>query len=131
MRVLDVGNCSFDHQSIKRLLTQAFPNAEVHRAHSSTEAEQAIASQPFDLVLVNRKFDRDGSDGMAWIQALRLASPSLAVALISNYPEYQKQAQEWGAIPGFGKSEISDSSLPARLSQAVAQFRENQTTPKS
>lgn len=131
MRVLDVGNCSFDHQSIKQLLTRTFSNVEVHRAHSSIEAEQSIAAHPFDLILVNRKFDRDGSDGMAWIQALRRASPSIAVALISNYPEYQKQAQEWGAIPGFGKSEISDPSLPERLSQAVAQFQANQTTPKS
>jgi CheY-like chemotaxis protein len=115
-RVLDVGNCSYDHGSIRRLLEERF-QAEVVQQHHRADAIQALKRGRFDLVLVNRVFDRDGDDGMELIRTIK-SDPALAetpVMLISNYEQYQKQAMEAGALPGFGKSALSSPETAERL----------------
>ena len=63
-RMLDVGNCDLDHGSIRNLVQRHF-GAEVVRVHGSDDALAALRAGPFNLVVVNRKLDRDGSDGLA------------------------------------------------------------------
>jgi hypothetical protein len=54
-RVLDVGQCSFDHSAIRRLVADAF-GAEVVQAHHLTDTLARLREERFDLVLVNRNY---------------------------------------------------------------------------
>ena len=106
-KILDIGNCSFDHGNVQAFLSRHF-EVELTQAHGAAQATQLLKEENFDLVLVNRKFDRDGGDGMALIREIK-ADPhlqSVPVMLLSNYPEYQQQAVAAGALPGFGKAEL-------------------------
>ncbi|HEX7377898.1 MAG TPA: response regulator [Pirellulales bacterium] len=110
-RVLDVGQCDFDHGAIGRLVADSFAAAIV-RTHHLDDTLARLKSEPFDLVLINRKLDADHSDGLAIVAAIK-ADASLAatpVMLVSNFPEAQAAAVAAGAAPGFGKAELS---LPA------------------
>jgi len=108
-RVLDVGQCSMDHASLRYLVESEF-EASLAQAHGERDALARLRAEPFDLVLVNRVFDRDGSDGLSLIKAIKADSQlaSLPVMLVSNYPQYQEQATAAGAERGFGKSELRE-----------------------
>jgi CheY-like chemotaxis protein len=60
-------------------------------------------------VLVNRKLDADSSDGIDVLRAIKedAALAALPVMLVSNYPDAQQEAQAAGAVPGFGKAQVS------------------------
>jgi CheY-like chemotaxis protein len=115
-RVLDVGNCGVDHAAIRRLLGGHFA-AEVVQNHSQLEALASLRREQFDLVLVNRVFDRDGSDGLELIRAIKADSDlaDVPVMLITNYEQHQRRAVEAGALPGFGKAELGDPETKERL----------------
>lgn len=120
-RVLNVGQCSYDHGSIARQLKKTF-GAEVVGASSFPEAVAALRGGGYDLVLVNRVTDRDGSPGLDLIRTVK-ADPALAgvpVMLVSNYPEAQRQAEGLGALPGFGKAELASARSLERLSAVLA-----------
>ncbi len=106
-RVLSVGQCSADHWSIRHLLEGNF-QADVVAAHSAADALDQLRTGKFDLVLVNRVLDADGSVGLPIIQAIKAdaALSTVPVMLVTNYPEYQAEAGALGAKPGFGKSEL-------------------------
>ena len=69
-RVLDVGNCCRDHDAMRAFLARHFA-CEVLQAHGADDALEQLADGPFDLVLVNRKLDRDYSDGIDVIRTIR------------------------------------------------------------
>ncbi|WP_169977921.1 response regulator [Tautonia rosea] len=122
-RVLNVGQCGYDHSSISRFLQQSC-NAQVDAADSGTEALDALRADPkrYDLVLVNRVFDRGGESGLDLIKTLR-SDPTLAelpVMLVSNYPDAQQQALDLGALPGFGKSDLGNPTTSQRLRDALS-----------
>ena len=120
-RVLDVGNCVPDHAAIRRLLENTF-HAEVVQAHDCSGALSALRKEPFDLVLVNRKLDADYSDGLDIIKQIK-SDPQLAplpCMLITNYPDQQEIAVQAGAVPGFGKKELSTPQTKARLAQFLS-----------
>jgi DNA-binding response OmpR family regulator len=106
-RVLDVGQCGFDHGSIDRLISGAF-NAETVPAHDLNDALEQLRGGQFDLVLVNRKLDRDYSDGLDLLRAVKAdaALAAMPIMLVSNHPEAQQAAVAVGAEPGFGKAEL-------------------------
>ena len=119
-RVLEIGNCDYDHQNIAGMLKQNF-EVEVTRAHVDGEALAELLRQPFDLVLVNRVFD-EGGDGIAFIRQLK-QHPELGaipVMLISNYPDSQAEAVSAGALPGFGKRALHDAATLGQLSEVLA-----------
>jgi two-component system chemotaxis response regulator CheY len=115
-RVLDVGNCSMDHGSLRGLLERSF-GAEVVQAHGPDDALALLRQGKFDLVLVNRKLDADYSDGLEIIKAIKADSALKAVPcmLITNYPEHQDAAEVAGAHRGFGKKELAQPETHARL----------------
>ena len=107
-RVLDVGQCDFDHDNISRMLSEEF-GADVKRAATAEEAFRAVRSGDYDLVLVNRVLDVDGASGPDLIQRLLSneethATPTM---LISNYAESQDAAVALGATRGFGKNTLT------------------------
>jgi CheY-like chemotaxis protein len=115
-RVLDVGNCDPDHGALTRLITGAF-DAQLTRAHGADDALAALARDAFDLVIVNRKFDRDDGDGIELIRGIK-SDPQLGrvpVLLLSNFPEYQQEAVQAGAAPGFGKKQYGEPETHAKL----------------
>jgi len=106
--VLDVGNCGFDHALIKAMIESHF-DAVVLQAHGADDALSLLRSRQVQLVLVNRRMDRDQSDGIEIIKRIE-ATPDLAgthAMLITNYPEYQEKAVEAGAQRGFGKADLN------------------------
>lgn len=112
--VLDVGQCDFDHAAISRLIRSC--DALALRASTAEQARQLIAAHNPSLVLVNRIFDADGDSGLAFLDTLRSQFPTLKFLLVSNYEEAQAQAQEKGALPGFGKNSVRDSSVQSLIS---------------
>lgn len=119
-RVLSVGQCAYDHSTISRHLLEAFA-AEVSPADTPQDALQALRCESFDLVLVNRVVDRDGSSGLELIETL-ISDPALAglaIMLVSNLPGAQLDAVARGALPGFGKAELFESKTHRRLSQVL------------
>jgi two-component system chemotaxis response regulator CheY len=116
-RVLSVGQCGFDHGKIARHMKQAF-GAEVVAADTFPEALEALrGGPPFDLVLVNRVTDADGSRGLDLVRDLN-GGPT-PVMLVSNYPEAQEQAVSLGALPGFGKSDLGLPAVHERLKRVL------------
>jgi len=114
--VLNVGQCGFDHGSISRFLESHF-EVKVTAAASANSAIELARKQPFDLVLVNRKFDADGSDGLDFIRTLK-ADAALAtkpVMLVTNFPEYDAEAVALGAVSGFGKASVGSPDVVQRL----------------
>lgn len=120
-RVLSVGQCGVDHASIRRLLEREF-SAEVVPADEARQALALARGEKFDLVLVNRTLDLDGSEGLAIIRELK-ADPALAalpVMLVTNFADYQASAIAAGAVPGFGKAELASSTTREKLSRILA-----------
>lgn len=115
-RVLDVGNCSPDHQALRGVLERHF-GAQVEAADSGAEAIDRLRNTSFDLVLVNRVFDADGSDGLGLIQSMQADSglASIPVMLVTNFPDHQQRAIEQGALPGFGKRELGSAAMLDQL----------------
>jgi len=119
-KVLNVGQCGLDHWTISRQLRKAF-GAEVVKADTHAGALESLRASKFDLVLVNRVTDRDGSPGLDLIRALK-ADPALAsvpVMLVSNYPDAQQAAEALGGLPGFGKAEVASEKAVNRLKAAL------------
>ena len=113
-RILSVGQCSFDHASITRHLGQTY-GAMVAGADSKGQALVTLRAGEFDLVLVNRVLDADGTSGLDLIRAIK-AEPDLAglpVMLVSNYEEAQVEAKAAGALPGFGKTDLLHGAVAA------------------
>ena len=119
-RVLDVGQCGYDHPRISALLRTQF-GAEVVQVHSAAEALDRLRNEAFDLVLVNRVFDRTAEEGLDLIRKLKADAKSEAVPvmLVSNFPESQAEAVAAGAVPGFGKAALAEAATRERLEKAL------------
>lgn len=117
-KVLDVGQCNADHFSISNLLSKHF-EVEIHRAHSHDDVVSVVADQSFDLVLINRLLDVDGSPGMSVLQTLKSTEATLEtpVMVVSNYDDAQVAAIEAGAVQGFGKSKLNSPETVELLGQ--------------
>ncbi len=117
-RILSIGSCSFDNGVIGRLISANF-DAELHAASLPEEALDLLPGDRFDLVLVNRILDADGSQGVDVVARIK-SDPRLTdtpVMLVSNYPEAQEAAVEGGAELGFGKAELDRPETVQRLAQ--------------
>lgn len=119
-KVLDVGNCNPDHSSLTRLLQSHF-EVEVSRTHGLDDTLASLQDKEFDLVLVNRVMDRDGSSGLRIIERIK-ADPHSAdtpVMMITNYDDHQQTAVAAGALQGFGKSELNASETLEKLKHVL------------
>jgi len=114
-RVLSVGQCGADHGGISWAL-RAF-GAEVAPAATQAEALERLRNEAFDLVLVNRVFDRDGDSGVDLIRRLKAdeALRATPVMLVSNHADAQREAVEAGAEPGFGKAVLGRPEMLERV----------------
>jgi CheY-like chemotaxis protein len=119
-QILSVGQCGFDQMMISDYLTDRF-NAQVLEANGLDDVLEAMRSTPFDLVLVNRVLDRDGSSGLDLIRALK-KDPETALVpamLVSDHPDAQHAAGVLGASPGFGKAELHAMETYERIKRVL------------
>jgi CheY-like chemotaxis protein len=116
--VLDVGNCVPDHRSIKTLIESHF-DAQVDQAHGQADTLAALQGKHYDLVLINRKLDRDYSDGLEILKQLKSSDQhaSTPVMMITNFAEHQENATSAGAEVGFGKAELGDAETRSKLAR--------------
>ncbi|UUO06805.1 response regulator [Blastopirellula sp. J2-11] len=115
-KVLDVGNCGPDFYAIKSFVETQF-GAKVLQADGPEDALEILHREAIDLVLVNRKLDRDYTDGLEVIKQIK-ADASLRetpTMLITNYEEHQQIAISAGAVHGFGKLSIGKNETIALL----------------
>lgn len=115
-RVLDVGNCPPDYAAIKNMLESRF-EVTVSQAHGAADALDALRSDSYDLVLINRKLDRDYSDGTEVLQQIKADAVlgKVPVMIVTNYAEHQQSAIQLGAVEGFGKLSLADPQTISRL----------------
>ena len=107
--LLDCGNCGPDFNTIRQMVTSNF-SASVIQSHSAQDTLEILRNRKIDLVTVNRKLDRDYTDGMEVIKTIK-ADPqvgSVPVMLVTNYEEHQQTAIEAGCVLGFGKLAVNE-----------------------
>jgi two-component system chemotaxis response regulator CheY len=92
-------------------------SVEVVSARTADEALALLQRESFALVMVNRLLDADGTTGLELIQRIKADEQlrQVPVMLISNYPEAQAEAEQAGAVPGFGKAALGESQTVDRL----------------
>jgi two-component system chemotaxis response regulator CheY len=120
-KVLDVGQCGPDHWSISNLLLKNF-SVDIAQADSFDEAISMARESSFDLILINRILDADGSPGLDILRVLKSepATADVPVMLVSNFEDSQQEAISMGAVRGFGKSELNKPTTVATLSKFLA-----------
>jgi two-component SAPR family response regulator len=105
-----------DHGSLLRFFQKNF-DVDFKAVATTDAAIGELRQGNVDLVLVNRQFDADGTEGLDFIDQMKAdaALADVPVMLITNFPEYAEQAVEHGAAPGFGKAELNSTGLVTRL----------------
>ena len=114
--LVDCGNCGPDYNSIRQMVSSQF-GAKVIQTHGTDDTLEALKGHDVALITVNRKLDRDYSDGMEVLRAIK-ADPNGAdvpVMIVTNYDEHQQAAVEAGAVRGFGKLELSNPATKELL----------------
>src|SRR4051812_42759128 len=109
-----VGHCNIDGPRLQREISTKLPKTDVIRVNSDQDLERA-ADSPQAVLLVNREpvgFDRDGLD---IVRDVRQSRPNTRLMLVSDFEDAQQEAQQLGALPGFGKSEIGSDSWIGRI----------------
>ncbi|MFN3150511.1 response regulator [Bremerella sp.] len=115
-QVLDVGNCAYDHGSLKSLIERNF-DAKVLQSHGPQDTLKMLRQQTFALVVINRKLDRDHSDGIDILHDLKADEQlkDIPVMMLSNYEDAQAAAEAAGAVPGFGKRDLGKETTLKKL----------------
>ena len=114
--LLDCGNCGRDFHALRQMVHACF-NVTVIQTHGAEDTLKILRSRDVDLVTVNRKLDRDYSDGLDVARQIK-ADPKTAavpVMLVSNYEEHQQRAVDAGCVRGFGKLALQDASTKHAL----------------
>jgi CheY-like chemotaxis protein len=119
--VLLVGHCMPDSFGLSRAVKKALPGAKVDRVNSDAALRKAMSGA--DLLLINRALDGRflDADGVDMIRRLRLEANGRApgMALVSNFPEAQQAAEEAGASPGVGKSDLKSEEALRRIAESA------------
>lgn len=115
-KVLDVGNCGPDLAAITRLLTSQF-DCVVEQAHGTDDALAKLRGSEYALVTINRKLDRDYTDGVEVLKAIKADAEisGVPVMLVTNLAEHQDLAVSLGAERGFGKLEYNKPETVEKL----------------
>ena len=117
--VLSIGQCRPDTAAIGYYLKSQF-DVNVLTADLPDQAMAVLEANPADLVLINRKLDADGSDGLEILSRIRTGLKSaVPVMLVSNYADWQQKAVEMGAVYGFGKAELNRPETRTRLADIL------------
>ena len=107
--LLDCGNCGPDFHSIRQMVTTHF-DVTVLQTHGAEDTLETLRTRAVDLVTVNRKLDRDYSDGIEIVKLIRQDAQhdAVPIMLVTNYSDHQDAAIAVGCVRGFGKLALSD-----------------------
>ncbi len=111
-RILSIGQCAADHYGIGRFVQTHFAEVAIDEANTAVQAIKGMSAQAYDLVLVNRVFDYDGTSGLDFIRRLKADNDlsAVPVMLVSNHADAQTEAQKAGAVRGFGKAKMGEAA---------------------
>ncbi len=118
MKILDVGQCGIDGPGMEQLFTEEL-DADVLTVDTAAETKQALSEEDFDIVLVNRVLDADGSSGVDLIGQLKDSGVKTPIMLVSDREDAQERAVSVGALRGFGKSELEDRATLRLIKKAA------------
>jgi len=92
-------------------------DAVVLQTHGVEDTLKLLRGRQVDLVTVNRKLDRDYTDGLDVVRQIKADEEvgSVPVMLVTNYDEHQQTAMGQGAVRGFGKLEIGTPETIEKL----------------
>jgi len=118
-KILSIGQCGFDSSGIKTLVEAV--GAEYNEARTFADANNRLAEEVYDLVLVNRVTDADGSLGINFISDMiaKKSDKKPAVMMVSNYEEAQRDAMALGAVEGFGKQALRSPETRKKIEAAL------------
>jgi len=116
--VLSVGQCSADDARLARVLAVE-ADAHLDRAPSIQDALRMIPQHAYDLILVNRIIDGDGSPGIDLFAAAKNGGVAVPIMMVSDYQDAQAAAVAQGALPGFGKSALETPEVGQLLRQTL------------
>jgi len=119
-KVVLVGHCGPDSSYLRIAVSKAGRDVKVLSADDSDELKRLLDGG-VDLVLFNRQLDFgfDEREGIALIRSVHLKYPTVKTMLVSNYPEAQEAAVRAGALPGFGKRDVSTPRVPDLIRSAL------------
>jgi two-component system, chemotaxis family, chemotaxis protein CheY len=119
-KVALVGHCGPDSSFLRIAVSRAAKDVQVVMADDTSELTQLL-TDGVDLLLLNRQLDYgfDDREGVAVIRRLRPHYPNVKMMLVSNYPEAQAAAVAEGALPGFGKRELSSPKVADMIREAL------------
>ena len=114
--IIDCGNCGPDFHSLRQFVTSNF-DAVVVQSHDADETIKLLRERDVALVTVNRKLDRDYSDGMEVVRKIKADEEvsRIPVMLVTNYEEHQQSAMDAGCVRGFGKLALRDPNTAQLL----------------
>lgn len=114
-----MGHCGFDASTLQSSVQRIAGDIPVMMVNSRAKLDEHSGTGT--LMLINRVLDGrlDADGGIDLIAQLSGGDASPKMMLISNYADAQEQAEQAGAMPGFGKSDIRDSATETLLRQAI------------
>jgi two-component system, chemotaxis family, chemotaxis protein CheY len=120
-KVALVGHCGPDSSFLRIAVSRAGKDVQVLSADDGHTLRHLLDGG-VDLLLLNRQLDYgfDDGEGIAVIRKVRDKYPSVKMMLVSNYPEAQAAAVAEGALPGFGKRELSSPRVAELIREALA-----------
>ncbi len=120
--VVLVGHCGPDQFMLRSTVERALPGVRVEAVNKARALESHLHEGA--ILLINRVLDgRFGMrGGIELIEHIRQSGngQSPAMLLISDLADAQQEAQQAGALPGFGKRELYDEQTIERLRAAAA-----------
>jgi two-component system chemotaxis response regulator CheY len=119
-KVALVGHCGPDSSYLRMTVSRATDDVQVVAADDDSDLHQLL-TDGVDLLLFNREmpYGFSETEGVKLIERLRKTNPQLKMMLVSNFPEAQAAAVAAGALPGFGKRELSTPRVKEVLREAL------------
>ena len=120
--VVLVGHCGPDMHLLKSVVGRALPGVKISVANDAGSLEPHLSAGA--LLLVNRVLAGDfGTDsGVELIGQIHARKTPATAMLISNHDDAQAEAIGFGALPGFGKSQLYSDQTLRRLREATAEI---------
>ena len=119
-RILLVGHCGVDGPRMQREIANFLDEADVLRINSDEDLRQAVG-EGADLLLINREpIGFEPKMGRDLVRELHKSYPDTKLMLVSDYDDAQEEAEEAGALPGFGKSIVGTPKFEQTVTQALA-----------
>jgi two-component system invasion response regulator UvrY len=113
MRVLIVDDHSIVRRGLKEILADEFPKSEAGEAESSRAALELVATQEWDIVLLD--INIPGRSGLEMLVEMKRLRPNTPVLVLSAYPEeeFAIRSLKLGASGYLNKSLSSDEVVIA------------------